>query len=105
LLDSVAIVVGLRVSILTVVKGVLSLGPSLTGNIGKTEPAAIATKGRSALLVHVWETSFSLRKLSLGGSPGNFSYKGRGLAVMVNILGSCLSGATLITRPMRSAST
>jgi len=36
---------------------------------------------------------------SLGGSPENSSYKGYGLAVMVNILGSCLSGATLITDP------
>jgi LDH2 family malate/lactate/ureidoglycolate dehydrogenase len=34
---------------------------------------------------------------SLGGSPENSSYKGYGLATMVNILGSCLSGATLIT--------
>lgn len=34
---------------------------------------------------------------SLGGSPENSSYKGYGLAAMVNILGSCLSGATLIT--------
>jgi len=37
---------------------------------------------------------------SLGGSPENSSYKGYSLAVMVNILGSCLSGATLITDPM-----
>jgi LDH2 family malate/lactate/ureidoglycolate dehydrogenase len=37
---------------------------------------------------------------SLGGSPENSSSKGYGLAVMVNILGSCLSGATLITDPM-----
>lgn len=37
---------------------------------------------------------------SLGGSPENSSYKGYGLAAMVNILGSCLSGATLITDPM-----
>ena len=36
---------------------------------------------------------------SLGGSPENSSYKGYGLAAMVNILGSCLSGATLITDP------
>ena len=35
----------------------------------------------------------------LGGSPENSSYKGYGLSVMVNILGSCLSGATLITDP------
>jgi LDH2 family malate/lactate/ureidoglycolate dehydrogenase len=34
---------------------------------------------------------------SLGGSPENSSYKGYGLATMVNILGACLSGATLIT--------
>jgi LDH2 family malate/lactate/ureidoglycolate dehydrogenase len=37
---------------------------------------------------------------SLGGSPENSSYKGYGLAVMVNILGACLSGATLITDPL-----
>jgi LDH2 family malate/lactate/ureidoglycolate dehydrogenase len=37
---------------------------------------------------------------SLGGSPESSSYKGYGLAVMVNILGACLSGATLITDPM-----
>ncbi len=36
---------------------------------------------------------------SLGGTPENSSYKGYGLAVMVNILSSCLSGATLITDP------
>ena len=36
---------------------------------------------------------------SLGGSPENSSYKGYGLAVMVNILASCLSGATSITDP------
>ena len=36
---------------------------------------------------------------SLGGSPENSSYKGYGLAAMVNILASCLSGATLITDP------
>src|SRR5205085_3721514 len=39
---------------------------------------------------------------SLGGSAENSSYKGYGLAVMVNILGSCLSGATLITDPMHT---
>src|SRR5215468_3977040 len=39
---------------------------------------------------------------SLGGTPENSSYKGYGLAVMVNILGSCLSGATLITDPMHT---
>jgi len=37
---------------------------------------------------------------SLGGSPEGSSYKGYGLAAMVNILASCLSGATLITDPM-----
>jgi LDH2 family malate/lactate/ureidoglycolate dehydrogenase len=40
---------------------------------------------------------------SLGGSPENSSYKGYGLAVMVNILGSCLSGASLITDPKKPA--
>jgi LDH2 family malate/lactate/ureidoglycolate dehydrogenase len=39
---------------------------------------------------------------SLGGSPENSSYKGYGLAAMVNILGSCLSGATLITDPLHT---
>src|ERR1700712_1376580 len=39
---------------------------------------------------------------SLGGSPENSSYKGYGLAVMVNILSSCLSGATLLTDPMHT---
>lgn len=39
---------------------------------------------------------------SLGGSPENSSYKGYGLSAMVNILGSCLSGATLITDPMHT---
>ena len=39
---------------------------------------------------------------SLGGSPENSSYKGYGLAAMVNILASCLSGATLITDPMHT---
>ncbi|HTC08791.1 MAG TPA: Ldh family oxidoreductase [Acetobacteraceae bacterium] len=39
---------------------------------------------------------------SLGGSPENSSYKGYGLATMVNILSSCLSGATLITDPMHT---
>jgi LDH2 family malate/lactate/ureidoglycolate dehydrogenase len=39
---------------------------------------------------------------SLGGSPENSSYKGYSLAVMVNILGSCLSGATLVTDPMHT---
>jgi LDH2 family malate/lactate/ureidoglycolate dehydrogenase len=37
---------------------------------------------------------------SLGGSPETSSYKGYGLAVMVNILAACLSGATLITDPL-----
>jgi LDH2 family malate/lactate/ureidoglycolate dehydrogenase len=37
---------------------------------------------------------------SLGGSPENSSYKGYGLAVMVNILAACLSGSTLITDPL-----
>ncbi len=36
---------------------------------------------------------------SLGGSPETSSYKGYGLAVMVNILGACLSGSTLIIDP------
>jgi LDH2 family malate/lactate/ureidoglycolate dehydrogenase len=39
---------------------------------------------------------------SLGGSLEGSSYKGYGLAVMVNILASCLSGATLITDPMHT---
>jgi LDH2 family malate/lactate/ureidoglycolate dehydrogenase len=39
---------------------------------------------------------------SLGGSPENSSYKGYGLATMVNILASCLSGSTLITDPMHT---
>jgi LDH2 family malate/lactate/ureidoglycolate dehydrogenase len=37
---------------------------------------------------------------SLGGSPETSSYKGYGLAVMVNILSACLSGAKLITDPL-----
>ena len=36
---------------------------------------------------------------SLGGSAEGSSYKGYGLAAMVNILSSCLSGATLVTDP------
>ena len=36
---------------------------------------------------------------SLGGSPENSSYKGYGLAVMVNILGACLSGCNPDHRP------
>jgi LDH2 family malate/lactate/ureidoglycolate dehydrogenase len=36
---------------------------------------------------------------SLGGAPETSGYKGYGLAVMVNILGACLPGATLITDP------
>jgi LDH2 family malate/lactate/ureidoglycolate dehydrogenase len=39
---------------------------------------------------------------SLGGSPENSSYKGYGLAAMVNILASCLSGASLITGPTQT---
>ncbi|GAC1341928.1 MAG: Ldh family oxidoreductase [Acetobacteraceae bacterium] len=39
---------------------------------------------------------------SLGGSPEGSSYKGYGLSMMVNILGSCLSGATLITDPLHT---
>lgn len=39
---------------------------------------------------------------SLGGSPENSSYKGYGLAAMVNILASCLSGSTLITDPLHT---
>ena len=39
---------------------------------------------------------------SLGGSREGSSYKGYGLAAMVNILGSCLSGATLITDPLHT---
>ncbi|MGH7070133.1 MAG: Ldh family oxidoreductase, partial [Acetobacteraceae bacterium] len=38
---------------------------------------------------------------SLGGSKANGSHKGYGLAAMVNILSSCLSGAMLITDPKR----
>jgi LDH2 family malate/lactate/ureidoglycolate dehydrogenase len=38
----------------------------------------------------------------LGGSPEGSNHKGYGLAVMVNILGACLSGATLITDPKRA---
>ncbi len=39
---------------------------------------------------------------SLGGTPEGSSYKGYGLAAMVNILSSVLSGATLITDPMHT---
>jgi LDH2 family malate/lactate/ureidoglycolate dehydrogenase len=39
---------------------------------------------------------------SLGGSPETSSYKGYGLAVMVNILAACLPGASLITDLMRA---
>ena len=39
---------------------------------------------------------------SLGGSLEGSSYKGYGLAVMVNILSSCLSGATLVTDPQHT---
>ena len=38
----------------------------------------------------------------LGGTPEGASHKGYGLAMMVNILSSCLSGSTLITDPMHS---
>lgn len=38
----------------------------------------------------------------LGGTPEGASHKGYGLAAMVNILSSCLSGSTLITDPMHS---
>ena len=38
----------------------------------------------------------------LGGTREGSSYKGYGLSVMVNILSSCLSGATLITDPMHT---
>ncbi len=36
----------------------------------------------------------------LGGSPEGSSHKGYGLSAMVNILGACLSGSTLIASPM-----
>ncbi|MGA9866422.1 MAG: Ldh family oxidoreductase [Acetobacteraceae bacterium] len=39
---------------------------------------------------------------SLGGTAESSSYKGYGLAAMVNILSSCLSGATLVTDPMHT---
>lgn len=39
---------------------------------------------------------------SLGGSPEGSSYKGYGLAAMVNILASALSGATMVTDPMHT---
>ncbi|WP_246333161.1 Ldh family oxidoreductase [Aureimonas mangrovi] len=38
----------------------------------------------------------------LGGTADSGGHKGYGLAVMVNILASCLSGSTLITDPMHS---
>ena len=38
----------------------------------------------------------------LGGTREGSSYKGYGLSAMVNILSSCLSGATLITDPMHT---
>lgn len=38
----------------------------------------------------------------LGGAAESAGYKGYGLAMMVNILSSCLSGSTLITDPMHS---
>lgn len=39
---------------------------------------------------------------SLGGAEENGSYKGYGLAAMVNILAACLSGSTLVTDPMHT---
>lgn len=39
----------------------------------------------------------------LGGTAENASYKGYGLAAMVNILSSCLAGGMLITDPTRPA--
>jgi LDH2 family malate/lactate/ureidoglycolate dehydrogenase len=39
---------------------------------------------------------------SLGGTREGASYKGYGLAVMVNILSACLSGASLISDPMHA---
>ena len=38
----------------------------------------------------------------LGGTPDSSSYKGYGLAAMVNILSSALSGATMVTDPMHT---
>lgn len=38
----------------------------------------------------------------LGGAAESAGYKGYGLAMMVNILSSCLSGSTLITDPMHA---
>ncbi len=48
------------------------------------------------------ETSHGGFMTSLGGSGESSSYKGYGLAGMVNILASCLSGASLITDPMHT---
>lgn len=39
---------------------------------------------------------------SLGGTADGASHKGYGMAAMVNILSSCLSGSTLITDPMHT---
>ena len=39
---------------------------------------------------------------SLGGSRDRGSYKGYGLAVMVNILSACLSGSSLVTDPLHA---
>jgi LDH2 family malate/lactate/ureidoglycolate dehydrogenase len=39
---------------------------------------------------------------SLGAAPETASHKGYGLAVMVGILSSCLSGATLVTDPLHT---
>ena len=48
------------------------------------------------------ETSRGGFMTSLGGSEEGGSYKGYGLAVMVNILSACLSGASLVTDPMHT---
>src|SRR5580692_2347965 len=48
------------------------------------------------------ETSRGGFMTSLGGTPEGSSYKGYGLAGMVNILAACLSGAGLITDPMHT---
>jgi len=48
------------------------------------------------------ETSRGGFMTSLGGSEEGSSYKGYGLAVMVNILSACLSGASLVTDPMHT---
>ena len=48
------------------------------------------------------ETAHGGFMTSLGGSAENGSYKGYGLAVMVNILSAALSGASLVTDPMHT---